>query len=67
MQLLSPDTLAAQDPELYASIANEERRQRDKTAPKAIENPELAPARGHAANFFSLSPSAIGQAATNPQ
>ena len=35
--------------------AEMERRQRDKTSPKAIENPEVAPARGHAApNFFSL-------------
>ena len=28
------------------------RRQRAKTAPKAIENPEVAPARGHAAKIF---------------
>ena len=34
--------------------AEKERRQRAKTTPKAIENPEVAPARGHAAeNFFS--------------
>jgi glycine hydroxymethyltransferase len=38
MQLLSPDTLAAQDPELYASIANEERRQRDNLELIASEN-----------------------------
>ena len=31
--------------------AEKERRQRAKVAPKAIENPEVAPARGHAANF----------------
>jgi hypothetical protein len=37
------------------SQAEKERRQRDKTSPKAIENPEVAPARGHAVqNFFSL-------------
>src|SRR3984893_16757228 len=38
MQLLSPDTLAAQDPELYASIANEELRQRDNLELIASEN-----------------------------
>jgi hypothetical protein len=32
--------------------AEKERRQRAKAAPKAIENPEVAPARGHTANFF---------------
>jgi hypothetical protein len=32
--------------------AEKERRQRAKVAPKAIENSEVAPARGHAANFF---------------
>jgi glycine hydroxymethyltransferase len=38
MQLLSPDTLAAQDPELYASIENEERRQRENLELIASEN-----------------------------
>ena len=38
MQLLSPDVLAAQDPELYASIAGEERRQRDNLELIASEN-----------------------------
>ncbi len=38
MQLLSPDTLAAQDPELYATIENEERRQRDNLELIASEN-----------------------------
>jgi hypothetical protein len=33
--------------------AEKERRQRAKTLPKSIENPEVAPARGHAALFFS--------------
>ena len=47
--------------------AQKERRQRAKVAPKAIENPEVAPARGHAAGNFSLPPFAIGQAATNPR
>ena len=37
-----------------------------KSAPKAVENPEVAPARGHAAENFFPSPSVIGQAATNP-
>jgi hypothetical protein len=46
--------------------AEKERRQRAKVAPKAVENPEVAPARGHAAEDFFLSPYAIGQAATNP-
>ena len=46
--------------------AQKERRQRAKVAPKAIENPEVAPARGHAAENFFRSPYAIGQAATNP-
>jgi hypothetical protein len=46
--------------------AEKERRQQAKVAPKAIENPEVAPARGHAAENFFLSPYAIGQAATNP-
>ncbi len=32
--------------------AEKERRQRDKTSPKAVDNPEVAPARGHAAFFF---------------
>ena len=34
--------------------------------PKAIENPEVAPARGHAAEIFFPLPYAIGRAATNP-
>ena len=38
MQLLSPDVLAAQDPELYASIAGEERRQRENLELIASEN-----------------------------
>ena len=46
--------------------AEKERRRRAKVAPKAMENPKLAPARGHAAENFFLSPYAIGQAATNP-
>jgi len=38
MQLLEPVTLATQDPEIYASIANEERRQRDNLELIASEN-----------------------------
>ncbi len=34
--------------------AEKERRQRDKTSPKAVDNPEVEPARGHAASFFAL-------------
>jgi len=45
-----------QDPGVQAQHAQAEkqRRHRAKTTPKAIENPEVAPARGHAAgNFFA--------------
>ncbi|MGD0474797.1 MAG: serine hydroxymethyltransferase [Candidatus Velthaea sp.] len=38
MQLLEPSTLAAQDPELHAAIANEERRQRENLELIASEN-----------------------------
>ncbi len=38
MQLLEPQTLAGQDPELYAAIENEERRQRDNLELIASEN-----------------------------
>src|SRR3982074_1301461 len=38
MQLLEPQTLAAQDPEVYAAIAGEERRQRDNLELIASEN-----------------------------
>ncbi|BDE08174.1 serine hydroxymethyltransferase [Vulcanimicrobium alpinum] len=38
MQLLQPETLAVQDPELWASIENEERRQRDNLELIASEN-----------------------------
>jgi hypothetical protein len=46
--------------------AEKQRRQQAKVAPKTIENPQVAPARGHAAENFFPSLSAIGQAATNP-
>jgi len=45
--------------------AEKERRQRATTTPKAVENSEVAPARGHAAEDFFLPPYAIAQAATN--
>jgi hypothetical protein len=48
------------------ALAEKERRQRAKVAPKIVANPEVAPARGHAAENFFLSPIAIGQAAMNP-
>jgi len=38
MQLLEPQTLAVQDPEVYAAIENEERRQRDNLELIASEN-----------------------------
>jgi glycine hydroxymethyltransferase len=38
MQLLEPRTLSAQDPEVFAAIANEERRQRDNLELIASEN-----------------------------
>lgn len=47
--------------------AEKQRRQQAKATPKAMENPDVAPARGHAAENFFLPPSAIGQAATNPR
>jgi hypothetical protein len=34
--------------------AEKKRRRRDKTSPKAVDNPEVACARGHAAFFFAL-------------
>jgi hypothetical protein len=46
--------------------AEKQRRQRAKVASKTIENPDVAPARGHAAENFFPTPSAIGRAATNP-
>ena len=46
--------------------AEKERRQRAKLASQAVENPEVTPARGHAAEPFFPFPYAIGQAATNP-
>jgi hypothetical protein len=42
------------------------RRQRDKLAPQSSQEPEVAPARGHAAEIFFCFPYAIGQAAMNP-
>ena len=45
--------------------AEKERRRRAKVTPNDLENPEAAPARGHAAENFFLFPSAIGQAAMN--
>jgi hypothetical protein len=41
------------------------RRLRVKTTSKAVENPEVTTARGHAAETFFGSPYAIGPAATN--
>ena len=46
--------------------AEKARRQRAKAVSQAVENPEVAPARGHAAEDFFLRLYAIGQAATNP-
>jgi len=38
MQVLEPQTLAAADPEIFAAISNEERRQRDNLELIASEN-----------------------------
>ena len=46
--------------------AEKERRQRAKTAPKAVANVDLAPARGHAAEKFFLFQSVIGRVAMKP-
>ncbi len=45
--------------------AEKERRQRAKLASQTVEDPEVKPERGHAAEPFFHSRSAIGQAATN--
>jgi hypothetical protein len=47
-----------QDPRVKVrhAQAEKERRKRAKVAPKAVDNPEVAPARGHAAENFFLSP-----------
>jgi hypothetical protein len=45
--------------------AEKERRQRAKLASQAVEDPEVKPERGHAAEPFFHFRSAIGQAATN--
>ena len=45
--------------------AEKERRQRAKSTPKVTQNPEVTPARGHAAKIFSPFRYANGQAATN--
>jgi hypothetical protein len=45
--------------------AERERRQRAKAAPEAIENQDVMPARGHAAETFFPSPYATDRAATN--
>lgn len=45
--------------------AEKVRRQRAKSVPKDVPKPELTPARGHAAIFFSILPCAIDRAATN--
>ena len=44
--------------------AERERRRRAKVAPKAVENADLASARGHAAEKFFLFQSVIGRVAT---
>lgn len=45
--------------------AEKARRQRVKSASEAVENPEVTPARGHAAEIFFPLRYALGQAATN--
>ena len=46
--------------------AEKERRQRTKVVSQPVEDTEVTPARGHEAELFFRSRSAIGQAATNP-
>jgi hypothetical protein len=45
--------------------AERERREQAKAASQAVEHPEVAPARGHAAEAFFPLPYVIGRAATN--
>ena len=45
--------------------AERERREQAKAASQAVEHPEVAPARGHAADAFFPLPYVIGRAATN--
>ena len=45
--------------------AEKARRQRAKSVPKDVPKPELTPARGHAAKFFTPLPYVIDRAATN--
>ena len=45
--------------------AEKARRQQAKSVPKDVQEPELTPARGHAAKLFLPAPYAIGRAATN--
>lgn len=45
--------------------AERERRQRVKAASQAVQQPEVTPARGHAAETFFPLPCAIGRAVTN--
>jgi hypothetical protein len=56
-----------QDAEVKAqhAQAEKERRQQAKAASQALENPEVTPERGHAAQPFFPFPCAIGRAATN--
>src|ERR1700716_2523096 len=53
MQTLEPQTLAAQDPELYAAIAGEERRQRDNLELIASENSASRAVREASASVFT--------------
>jgi hypothetical protein len=47
--------------------AERERRQCAQSASQTVQHPDVAPARGHAAEVFFLRPSAIGQVATSPR
>jgi hypothetical protein len=64
---LASDAAIGQTPpeRLRQSQAEKERRQRAKLASQIVEGPEVKPKRGHAAEPFFHSRSAIGQAATN--
>jgi hypothetical protein len=58
-----------QDPEIRAQHAQAEsaRRQQAQATSQTAQEPQLAPARGHAADAFFLLPYATGQAATSRQ
>ena len=59
------DRRKAADAKAKHAQAEKERRQRAKSTPKVAQNPEVTPARGHAAKSFFPFRYANGRAATN--